>query len=53
MNNNIEKLAALSAKAEVKADYLLTHLVAFPYSWIPFSIIIALATYGALRLIGG
>lgn len=53
MTDNTEKLAALSSKAEVKADYLLTHLVAFPYSWIVGVIVIALATYGALRLIGG
>ena len=50
MSKQTDKLAELSRKAEVKADYLLSKLVAFPYSWIPALAVCALALYGALRL---
>ena len=51
MSETTEKLAALNKKAETGTDYWLTKLVAFPYSWIPWAVIVLLAAYGALRLV--
>ena len=51
MSKQTDKLAEMSRKAEVRADYLLSKLVAFPYSWVPALAIALLAAYGALRLL--
>lgn len=50
MTKTTEKLAKAHRKAEAHTDYILTRLVAFPFSWIVALIVVGLAVYGAFKL---
>lgn len=51
MSDQMEKIAELTKRLEAKTDYYGARLLAWPYSWVVVSVVVALATYGAIKLV--
>lgn len=49
--DNLDKVAAASAKLETKTDYYGAKWLAWPYSWIPAVIVAGLAVKGVISIL--